>query len=476
MAQRDDFQYLNFGVLIRNERLTAVHVANGLVQLLRLVDPDEEPTSQVTATHPAGFEREASDALDACFGPAGWKLGEAAHALSIVKTKEGPFPLASDGALPGENTLKPSEYARRAAVVAAGRDHVTALLKAQRGAFSAAHHAAIAGVLNADGRVAISAASSPTTSGATFAGYDTNYTLSLMHAATFLGLLARTARGREALRRLSRVVHAQGPHGRFVKLLGLQQLPIASPPRLSFPSPDGARWSEQAEHAAALVDHLLQWVRADEVGAGHGQTLMSLVDLVGVFFATCILRWTPEGASPNGGVWGPKLIVVSPLQRDARDAGAVAAAQRSLMTATARLMNGVPVDADHLTPHGEDDHWWPARSAIGLGAATGWLVPRDGRGGAKRYFSPGSRQLTTLVRALVKPGEDIAWAELHDRAERRLGLWLGGHRDEQAAALNASTNHLTLGRVGEINQEHLIALGLARQESDNVVRVHGGSQ
>jgi hypothetical protein len=88
---------------------------------------------------------------------------------------------------------------------------------------------------------------------------------------------------------------------------------------------------------------------------------------------------------------------------------------------------------------------------------------------------PGARQLTTLVHALVAPGQALSWPEFAEHAER-LGLALGGpneHRTESRLRIGAISN--TLRQVGVANREHLVALGLARRESDNVVIIDGGA-
>ncbi len=478
MARRDDFQYREFGVLVRNERISAVHVANGLIQVLRAVGPNARLGSEIMSEYPDEFEGEVTALLDQRF-PSGWKLTPEALAVSLVSTKEGPFSVVGDSPPPGRATLTEREYARRSEVLVAGRSHLQKTFGDRIRDLTPAHQAAIASVLNADGRVAIAGASSPTTPGVAFAGYDTNYTFSLLHAATFLGLLARTVAGQTALAQLRKEVLKEGAHARFVELLGLQQTPQDSQPEhgLTLPSPAGPRWEEQAMNVAGLVTRLLAWSHLEGGAASPGQLLMSLVDLVGVFFSSSMLRWTHVEAGTSGPLWGPKLLVVSPARADSRDHAGIAAAQRSIVTASARLLNNIIQDEAFLTPRGKGakDFWLPTGAALALGAATGWVLPRDARGGAKRYFSPGPRQLTTLVRALVSPHEDLSWSQLHERASDQLGLWLGGHHDEQSAMLNVSANHITLARVGAVNQGHMIALGLARQESDNVVRVHGGA-
>ncbi|HEY3353383.1 MAG TPA: hypothetical protein VGQ83_09055 [Polyangia bacterium] len=112
---------------------------------------------------------------------------------------------------------------------------------------------------------------------------------------------------------------------------------------------------------------------------------------------------------------------------------------------------------------------------MNLGAAGGWLYPLDSRGGAKRYFRPGPRQLVTLIRCLLRPGDELSWRELAQRAEG-IGFAIGGPNEHRTAArLRIGSAADSLRRVGAANREHIVALGLARQESDNVVIVDGGA-
>lgn len=87
---------------------------------------------------------------------------------------------------------------------------------------------------------------------------------------------------------------------------------------------------------------------------------------------------------------------------------------------------------------------------------------------------PGPRQFTTLVHSLVSPGEDVSWPDFASRAQA-LGLVLGGPREAAVAAqLRLNGGAFSIREAGRINRQHLVALGLAKQESDNVVRVDGG--
>lgn len=478
MASRDDFQYKEFGALVRNERISAVHVANGLTQILRSVGPEGSFSSRITDEHPAQFEREVKTLLNQRF-PSGWALTDQARALSIVRTKEGPFSLEAGSTPSGRSTPTSGEYLRRKELLEAGQSHIKRVFGERFKDFGPTHHAAIASVLNADQRVAISGASSPTTPGAALAGYDTNYTFSLLHAATFLGLLARTPPGKTALQGLRKHLFEESAHARFADMIELRQRPTdgTEAGELSLPSPAGVKWDEQAVHIASLVERILAWACIGGHAPSPTQLLMSIVDLIGVFYSSSMLRWASSSPGTSAVSWGPNLLLISPAHMDSRNHSGIAAAQRSVATASARLLGNIPQTEESLTLRGKTgkDFWLPSRAALALGAATGWVLPRDARGGAKRYFSPGTRQLTTLVRALVSPDEDLSWSQLHDRASKQLGLWLGGHRDEQAEHLNVSANHITLAQVGAANQGHMIALGLARQESDNVVRVNGGA-
>jgi len=230
-----------------------------------------------------------------------------------------------------------------------------------------------------------------------------------------------------------------------------------------FPIPSADRWGPLAVVVGEMAERLLKWC---ERGMSKAGTLMAVIDFASLVLMTNLLRQD-----------GRLLLMVAHRQGQRGLEQVISRAQESLKRAYAALDQsgataGVP--ATDNDDEDEENNYKPSQHAGNLGAAGGWLYPAHARGGAKRYLRPSPRQLTTLVHCLVEPGEELSWPEFTDRAER-FGLALGGpneHRTEQNLFIGSATN--SLRHAGRVNREHLVALGLARQESDNVVVVDGG--
>jgi hypothetical protein len=459
-------QYDQWGVVIQTSQVRGVHIANGIVQLLRLF-PDA-PSWVAGEVEPADYEKAVTKALGSRFAPvegdgtaASWKLSDAARALCVTTTKEGPLSLSVD-AEGGPAFFKE------------GRRHLARFVDAGFDAASAAEastvHTTLAAALNADGRVYASGGSDPTTPSLSFAGYTSTHTLKGMHAATFLGLLCKTPAGAAVVRELyDRLRRDDDPHAKLIRELQLD-LTVAGNSDASFegayPIPTGPGWDALAARAARLATRLFAWSRGDEDGPGASKpdALMAVVDLASLVLFLQIVQWRPSGAGAR-----PLLLMVSPSRR--RPAEAIVRAQQSLLAACA----AVDFEAEQAGLVIGD--YYPSVHARNLGAAGGWLFPLDSRGAPKRWFCPGARQLQTLVHALVEPGEELAWPAFSARALDEFGLVIGGVAEaNMAAALGLGGGANSIREAGRLNREHLVAVGLARQESDNVVLVDGGGQ
>jgi hypothetical protein len=436
-ALREDLQYDAWGVIVQTSRVRAGHVANGLVQLLRLLPtPPRMSTVEGSSGRVRTYNQDIITALRERF-EAQWQLTEEGRRICIAATDAG------DG--------DPRLHERRAL---------------------------LAGALNADGLVMRAGGNDPTTPGLSFAGYTSTHTLKGMHAATFLGLLSHSSAGIDALKGLHELMaSAVDPHSDLVRRLKLglphtwTTTPTPDQLRNAYPLPSGLTWTTLAEQTGTMASNLLAW---SAQGMSKATTLMALTDLAALLLFLRLVRWTPPGdAAP-----APLLLVVSPFEVDAAHFTVIARAQQNLKSALARLdqlghEHGLVIQ--NTSPRTRKTTvYWPGVHAQNLGAASGWLYPLDSRGGAKRYFRPGPRQLTTLVHSLLAPGEEISWPEFASRAQH-LGLVLGGPRESTIAAqLRLSGGAFSIREAGRINRHHLVALGLARQESDNVVRVDGG--
>lgn len=438
-ARREDLQYEAWGVIVQTSRVRAGHVANGLVQLLRLLPdpPRMRPADLAPDGRVRTYNQDVLAALRGKFGTQ-WALSDAARRICV-------------GAPTEIETTDTRAHERRAL---------------------------LAGALNADGLVLITGGSDPTTPGLGLAGYTSTHTLKGMHAATFLGLLSRSSRGREALRSLHGLLaNSEDPHSNLVARLGIG-LPDAWPAAPSeeilvdtYPLPTGESWSALAELTGTMAKNLLDW---STQGMSKASTLMAMTDLAALILFLRLVRWRPAGDSAPP----PLLLVVSPVEVEATHYTVIARAQQNLKSALAALDQSgreqTLVIEKTSARTKRTTIYWPSVHAQNLGAASGWLYPLDSRGGAKRYVRPGPRQFTTLVHSLVSPGEDVSWPDFASRAQA-LGLVLGGPREAAVAAqLRLNGGAFSIREAGRINRQHLVALGLAKQESDNVVRVDGG--
>jgi hypothetical protein len=99
MAKRDKnadkriAQYAQWGVVVQTSQVRGAHIANGIVQLLRLF-PHRVPWA-AGAFDPAEYERDVVTELNKRFptlpGEPSWKLSDAARALCVTTTKAGPL-------------------------------------------------------------------------------------------------------------------------------------------------------------------------------------------------------------------------------------------------------------------------------------------------------------------------------------------------------------------------------------------------
>jgi hypothetical protein len=388
-------------------------------------------------------------------------------ALAVTKTKDGPIEL--DTAALDEPPF-----------IAPARAHFGRVVGR---ALQRDEHRVLAAVVNADNKVMASGGDDPTTPGLSLAGYSSTHTLAGMHAATFLGLLTRTDVGCAALAELyALLADASDSHSSLIEALGAAQETVGevtwprtvAPATLreAYPLPEGSDWGELAAQTGQFVRNLLSW---NAQGVSKSDTLMSIIDLCALVLTLRLFLWAPEREEIDRRL----LLLFSPWRVTADLRQAVARAQESLKLAAARLDDAARRHG-LITPMGGSRRgsrraeYTPSTHAFNLGASGGWLFPLDSRGGAKRYFRPGPRQLMTLVRSIVVPGTELSWREFADRAEH-LGIAVGGINEHRTATrLGIRGASESLRRVGQSNREHLVMLGLARQESDNLVIVDGG--
>ena len=451
----DDYDlalYQQWGVVIQTQNVRAAHVANGIVQLLRLA-PQGTPAWRGLA--PKKYVAAVVAALRERFGEA-WNLPAAAHALSVVKSKQGALRLDVDGT------------AAQQPAVAVGREHVSKHFEVEGGLLRPEMHRAISAVLNADNKVLETGGSDPTTPGFALVGYTPTHTLAGMHAATFVGALCATDLGCDACRELYELVRDVGDsHSSFARALridcaadGLPKTIRAADVRDAYPLPPGQAWVEWAEQVGHLTSNLMAWSAG---GASKLETLMAVVDLASLLLSLRILLWQPAQDVPRR-----LLLAIGAARAGATLGHAVAKAQESLRLAETAVEAG----ANYLL----DPKRSPSVHALNLGAAGGWVFPLDRRGGAKRYVRPGPRQLVTLTHSLIAPNEPVPWVEFASRA-RELGLAFGGAGEHEIEReLGVGGVAATLRDVARETREHLVELGLARRESDDVVVVDGGAQ
>lgn len=484
--EREWVQYKRWGVRVDTSNVRPVHLADGLVQLLRLAD------TQITIPPPGRtFLDEYYANVKAELRTRGFfGLNPNAQALAVMSSKRlGPLSLAA-------RVEKEPKY------LDSGRRYFADRLKVDGGGpLDVKRQALLKGVINADGKVMESGAADPTTPGLLFAGWTETHTIRGMHAATFLGLLGRTERGREVLAALYGLLASEeDPHSKLVRALGLgmnatwprTMEPSAFAGKYPLPEDPEEGWTELAEKAGQLTQNLLAWC---SLGISKADTLMAVTDLAAFLLSLRMLRSSPIGESRKPSK-GRLILLLSPQQTTGALRTAISRAQQSLQVAAATLSRGdrearrasnvmavakeedtYALSRDESIDSSDSKRAYPpALHALNLGAAGGWLYPLQPQGGAKRYMRPGARQFTTLVHALIPPKQERVWSAFAGDAEG-LGLAIGGpdeHRVELALGIGPVSE--TLRRIGKANQEHLIALGLARRESDNVIVVDGGAQ
>jgi len=459
-----------WGLRVPNTRASAAHLAQGLVTLLAASRGAELSTVTLDTTEVVETLRgEWTKQLRAAWGDAVFQVEATApvRATAVTRTKYGTFSLT-----PGGGSVVPLGKAREASAIEAleerGREHYAQLTK--RGHLTRAEHEALAGVIAADRRLLVSGGDTPTTPGPALVGYDSNYTLATFQAPTALGLLlaAEPRRHRELVQRLGTVLADAGdPHTRLLAHLRLDA-PRPGLSSLRLPVPRGARWSGEAERLYDAVDRLLGW---SETGAGtcpKAEVLMGLTDLLALYFSTRVLTWAavpdPRPAST--------ALLVAPRGVVSSDARSVTEAARFTVARAIARLRSPRSDTPRLS---EKSNHQPRAAALSLGASAGWFLPRDARGGARRYVSPGDSQLRVLVQSLVSPGEELSWSEFHDRAWKTYGLCLGGERrSDFTQPPHVDSRHVDL--AGRLNQERMLMHGLARREADNVVIVDGGGR
>ena len=474
---RDVRKYLAWGVVVGTGNVRGAHLANGIVQLLRTAsNPVPWRNEQGEPLAPGDYLQAVQTALRERFG-GGHDLNQAQRAFCVTRFKYGriqfehPNGTDFEGATDAEKRLV--DKVRK--MVDAGRRHVSEQLHLPGDAIQPRIHRALASVLNADDRVKVTGASDPTTSGFRISGITTTHTLRGMHAATFLGLLAATVPGTHAIRRIHALLadESHDPHSALVNALRLSGTdhppPNINPFMGLYPLPTGKHWLRWAELAGSMSDRLLRW---SEAGASKAETWTGVVDLATLLLALQLLRWRRDSDETE-----KLILVISESETSGSRRSLVDRAQVSLLGVQAGLDRAA--EDDNLVGGDLDDDrrkYWPGPHALNLAASGGWLRPHDSRGGAKRYFAPGPRQFTTLVRALIDPGEEpVSWSEFSDRAEG-LGLALGGLREHSTAQrLHTVGGAATVRLAGIVNKNHLVALGLARRESDDVVKVDGGA-
>ena len=456
-------QYEAWGIVVQQQNVQSAHIVNGLVQLLRVVEslPPYGSLRRGSISYPSVFSKMVTTRLSERFGAGKWQLSEEARAFCITQDKNGPLPLDDFGRW---------QEGEVPTVVTAGRARVAQRLNHPGdGGLPASIHSVISAALNPDQRVKIKGAHDPTCPGLWLAGYTSTHTLKPMHAATFLGLLGATSAGREALATIYRwFADSSDPVAELVHILdvgldlGTTHLePDSFAGRFPLPS-DGAGWPELATVTAFLACNLVSW--AEVRGAGLAEARMALLDLASLILMLRMLRWETDEREARA------LLLVSPASRASTRGVAFDYGRRSMQGAAASL------DQQAVELGMVKKRWLPWPAARNLGAATGWLYPRFAQGGARHFLSPGPRQLTTLVHALLRPGEDLSWGDFHRRALDSLGIVLGGFDEVRASRKMGFSGAAAAVRLtGAVNQGHLIQLGLGRQESDNVVFVDGGA-
>jgi hypothetical protein len=454
-------QYKEWGVLVATGNFRPVHLANGIVQLLRLAqDPPawKDDGAEVPSTYvPRTMEllRRHMVNLD---------LPDPVLGLCVTNsTAHGPLSLSRK-----EQDLEPKflKTAREFFQSTLGRVP------------SIEEQGLLAKVFNADGKVIAAGGSDPTTPSLSLAGYTATHTLRGLHAATFLGLLCHTKKGAEALARLYELLATGGDsHSRLLARLKLGIDPVwpknvtAAQLLGSYPIPEGPSWGALGTRAGEMASSLMSWTAR---GASKSETLMAFVDLASLLLTLRLLRWQPASEQVS-----PRLLLVVCAPRMVGDVRHVIERARESFRQACSQIDLAPEELinkslDKKTKEVKTTYF-PSRHAINLGTGGGWVYPPHSQGGARHYLRPGARQLATLVHSLVEPGSEMSWRDFAAGAQD-LGLVFGGVNEHATATrlrIGAAVESVRI--AGKLNQEHLVSLGLARSESDGVVIVDGGA-
>ena len=442
------------------------HVMNGIVQLMRLLpNPPEFPPGSLDMKV---YKDELLNGLEKTFN-------SVARGLSVTRAK-------ATGSRVRQTVYLNGRVARpyHQDTLAHLKTYFSGVDGLPLEALEPSQHECLSAALNADGRVYDKGGADPSTPGFCFFGYSSSKTIVGFHALTFLGLLAAQDTGCDCLRSLhAHLLDTSDPQSKLVQALriGAPNIPSALSPeadlRGCFPlptdPPGGEKWKNESELAGQLTHNLLDWAAN---GLPKSEVLMEVVDLASLLNLMRLLRWADA----------ERLILLSPLRRAERasERAVIEVARRSFDAALGRLEQKAEhqkliLEKAKTNDPRKTNKYRPRAAARNMGVYSGWLSHRTTRGGARLCFSPGPRQLTTLVHALLAPGDELSWSEFSDRATK-IGLALGGPRDDDITKRVGRHSATALREAGRLNRERLVSFGLARQESDNVVIVDGGER
>ena len=445
-------QYSAWGMLVSNTNLRGAHIANGLAQLLRLLPYLVQ--SSIAIKVQEDVTTNAMRLLKDHYP--GWALRPTERLLCVTMTKSG--------------ALRDDEDQGVIDVLHAMDEHLGKYIKSP--ALKEEERGIIAGVLNADGRVYVKGGGDLSVASLRLVGFSSTHTLRSMHALTFLGALCATEKGAESLVKIYELFTDEAdPHATLTERLGLgtahQRATLSARALLEgrpFPLPeallDHGEGDSFTRLTADLTSNLLSW---SEKGA-KADILSSLIELIGLLFVSNLCSWAETS-----------VLLLCPTANKRRDAPMTAQAQKSWQRALHSLNSKAEDEAQRLVlttvnKQNNSNTYLPGDAMRTLARVTGWLTPLDSRGGAKHHLGPTPRALTTLIRALVSPREELSWEELRGRA-RRLRLELGG---QPTGDISTELSPVTLEEAARVNQETLCALGLARHESDDVIKIDAG--
>lgn len=483
MTRAHQPQYLEWGLLVRTGRVQAAHIMNGIVHLLATSDRVSPPGRVSDLSE---LDRYLKRVIKET--PLRPRLSDVAKCLCVTHSKPPGGRAARCRVTLDENTLESGGYRGR------GLTSLLQRLRDEEGqplrGLDWESHELLARVFNADGRVYDSGGEDPTTPGFALAGSSTTHTLAGGHAVTMLGALSQTEQGRRALCELwNRLAEQDDPHSALAAALGARTAAddlghVARPPAAiddcpTFPLPPGDSWVRFSEKVGDLCSSLLGVCRDI---ASKAETLMAFADLAMLVLALRMLHWGGEQDESSG-----PLILVSPLRRatTGEERQLIRLAKQSLRFAFGRLQDradakGMIHVSSKRSRNGKKkakpNKYPPELQAGNLAASGGWCYPLDARGGSVRFLAPGPRQLATLVMSLLGSEPELPWPDFARRSEELLGLALGGPGERRVAArLGLAQAPVSVIRNGgRLFRRELVALGLAREESDDIVIVDGG--